>query len=342
MESVAENVVRLLDGQAVEESKEFCDFSLHDQNSILASRGISSTVPDSFKPVLKKSVVYIVMATLINDDGDILMMQEAKSRCAGQWYLPAGRMEPGESIVDAVKREVNEETGLTFDPTTLLMIECAAGSWFRFALTGKVTGGELKVPAKADSESLQAKFVKDLGELSLRSGDMTVCVDKVREHHTNSAAAWHPDLLPIAKMHTMNLLRILCIVRKKSTNKVHVLVSEKTEAHIPACEINPTRSLHATLKKYMTEIFGSTLPPHKPHGVLTLEHQPGDVDNADAVDGLCLTLLVSIRCALEEAHPIDKYTWLEVPDALGKRLLRRLDRNLTVPLNVIRTWESDA
>lgn len=38
------------------------------------------------------------MAVLFNEDGEVLMMQEAKSSCAGQWYLPAGRMEPGEDI----------------------------------------------------------------------------------------------------------------------------------------------------------------------------------------------------------------------------------------------------
>ena len=53
------------------------------------------------------------------------MMQEAKSSCAGQWYLPAGRMEPGEDISEAAQREVLEETGLHFQLTTLLMIESA-------------------------------------------------------------------------------------------------------------------------------------------------------------------------------------------------------------------------
>ena len=33
------------------------------------------------------------------------MMQEAKSSCAGQWYLPAGRMEAGEDIAEAARRE---------------------------------------------------------------------------------------------------------------------------------------------------------------------------------------------------------------------------------------------
>jgi len=55
----------------------------------------------------------------------INFFQEAKSSCAGQWYLPAGRMEPGEDIVEAVKREVLEETGIHFEPSTLLLVESA-------------------------------------------------------------------------------------------------------------------------------------------------------------------------------------------------------------------------
>ncbi|KAG8297182.1 8-hydroxy-dADP phosphatase activity protein [Homalodisca vitripennis] len=56
---------------------------------------------------------------------------------------------------EAVKREVLEETGLTMEPTSLIMVECASKAWFRFVLTGRITGGILKTPAQADSESLQ-------------------------------------------------------------------------------------------------------------------------------------------------------------------------------------------
>ena len=99
-------------------------------------------------------------------------MQEAKSSCAGQWYLPAGRMEPGEDIGEAAKREVLEETGLEIELTTLLLVETAAGSWYRFVVTGSVIGGKLKTPADADSESLQAKWIGDLTDFPLRAGDV--------------------------------------------------------------------------------------------------------------------------------------------------------------------------
>jgi 8-oxo-dGDP phosphatase len=39
-----------------------------------------------------------------------------------------------------VKREVMEETGIDFEPTTLLMVESATGVWFRFVLTGNIIG----------------------------------------------------------------------------------------------------------------------------------------------------------------------------------------------------------
>ena len=68
-------------------------------------------------------------------------MQEAKSSCAGQWYLPAGRMEAGEDVSEAAKREVLEETGLEFELTTLFLVESSAGSWYRFVVTGTVPGG---------------------------------------------------------------------------------------------------------------------------------------------------------------------------------------------------------
>ena len=59
------------------------------------------------------------------------------------------------------------------------------------------------------------------------------------------------------------MIRAVILIRKKSNNRMHVLVSEKTAAHLPVCQINPMRSIHSTLKKYLTEIFGAEIPAHK-------------------------------------------------------------------------------
>ena len=48
------------------------------QNDVSAAKGIAPAAPSNFKPVIKKSVTYIVAAVLVNEHGDVLMMQVRK------------------------------------------------------------------------------------------------------------------------------------------------------------------------------------------------------------------------------------------------------------------------
>ena len=63
-------------------------------------------------------------------------------------------------------------------------VESAAGSWYRFVVTGTVVGGKLKTPADADSESLQAKWIDDLSELTLRASDVLPLIERGRQYHS--------------------------------------------------------------------------------------------------------------------------------------------------------------
>ncbi len=75
MEHIDSNLSLLLDAKPYEELYEFCDFSLSDQNEAALAKGVQPAVQADFKPVIKKSVTYIVAAVLVNDQGDVLMMQ---------------------------------------------------------------------------------------------------------------------------------------------------------------------------------------------------------------------------------------------------------------------------
>ena len=56
--------------------------------------------------------VELTVLCLLHKDGAYLMQDRKKSDWHG-YALPSGHVEPGESFVDAVVREMQEETGLT-------------------------------------------------------------------------------------------------------------------------------------------------------------------------------------------------------------------------------------
>jgi 8-oxo-dGTP diphosphatase len=52
------------------------------------------------------------VGAVIVDDGKALIVKRAHAPRQGEWSLPGGRVELGESLVDATRREMREETGL--------------------------------------------------------------------------------------------------------------------------------------------------------------------------------------------------------------------------------------
>lgn len=335
------NLMKLLDGgQALDEvTSELCDFTLEQQNMFAESQGIKTSASSDYQPILGKTVTYIVACVIFNENNEILMMQEAKKSCAGKWYLPAGRIETGEKIVEAAQREVYEETGLNIRVTTLLAVESANGSWFRFVVTGEVLNGELKTPSRADKESLQAKWLKNLDEVILRSNDILSIIELGRNYYNRPKdSTWHRNILPALKTHYKNYLRIVIAVRKRSPpHRVNVLISEKTAFHFPTTEIHPNKSLHSTLRKFMVELFGAdNIPQHRPVGLLSVEHNPSS-SASNATDGICLTLLVVFKPTLEEVSFIGKCSWFELSKEVSDSLsLIVVSKNSTFPLNVVR------
>lgn len=65
-------------------------------------------------------VVPCVGAVVVDDAGRLLLIRRGHAPSAGLWSVPGGHVEPGESLSEAVVREVREETGLDVHPGTVV------------------------------------------------------------------------------------------------------------------------------------------------------------------------------------------------------------------------------
>ncbi|HET6384312.1 MAG TPA: (deoxy)nucleoside triphosphate pyrophosphohydrolase [Armatimonadota bacterium] len=66
------------------------------------------------------SIVEVAVAIIIQDGLVLLTRRSPGAHLAGLWEFPGGKIAPGESPEEAVRREVHEETGLVVTPGRLL------------------------------------------------------------------------------------------------------------------------------------------------------------------------------------------------------------------------------
>lgn len=95
----------------------------------------------------------VTVAAVVERHGKFLLVEE---RWEGRNVLnqPAGHLEPGESLLEAVAREVREETAQRFTPTGLVGVyrwRHGEVTFLRFAFRGRVDDG-IDTPQRLDEE----------------------------------------------------------------------------------------------------------------------------------------------------------------------------------------------
>jgi 8-oxo-dGTP diphosphatase len=114
-------------------------------------------------------IVVGVAAVIWNDRREVLLIRRTKQPRQGEWSLPGGKVEFGERLEDALKREIREETGLEIEVVGLIDVAetiddasaGAAGAHFVLIdYAARVVSGE----AVAASDAADATWVP-IGEL---------------------------------------------------------------------------------------------------------------------------------------------------------------------------------
>jgi len=128
------------------------------------------------------------VGALIFDRDRILMAERGGEPLKGWWSLPGGLVETGESLEDALRRELREETGLEVKPLGVLQIferimrDAHGAPEYHYVLIDyvcRVTGGTLR----AGDDVRRAEWVRrrDLGKLRITEGTLAVIEKGFRE-----------------------------------------------------------------------------------------------------------------------------------------------------------------
>jgi phosphatase NudJ len=135
---------------------------------------------------------FVLVAVRLEDR--LLLVHERKH---GQlWYLPAGRVEAGESLLHAAERETLEETGVPIEVTGFLRLEHEphpdGGVRCRVFFVGRPRGNP-QPKLVPDEESLGAAWVRlrELSQYPLRSEE----VRSVFEYLARGGAVYPLSLL---------------------------------------------------------------------------------------------------------------------------------------------------
>lgn len=123
------------------------------------------SVPGSAVPT------WFIVLVVVQDGDRYLVVQEAK-HSPGSWYLPAGRAESGETLVEAACRETLEEAGVPIEVTGVIRLEhspARIGARVRALFTARPTGSTAP-RTTADEHSLGARWVtlEELATMRMR------------------------------------------------------------------------------------------------------------------------------------------------------------------------------
>lgn len=125
----------------------------------------------------------VTVAAICERDGKFLIVEE-RAKSSGEVVLnqPAGHLEPGESLVEAVIRETEEETCRRFSPTAMVGLYRLpinqAKTYIRYAFCGQVSEIDSQLQLDPDILTTHWLSLEQLRERpNLRSPLVLACID---------------------------------------------------------------------------------------------------------------------------------------------------------------------
>ncbi len=115
------------------------------------------------------ATVHLIVSALLRQDGRVLLVQEiGPGDTEPTWMLPGGQVEPGESVMEALRRELCEETGLELIgvPPLAFAVDVIDAADQYLALTFRCEATGVLAPDDPDGYILGAAWVDEQEALS--------------------------------------------------------------------------------------------------------------------------------------------------------------------------------
>jgi len=136
------------------------------------------------------NLLQVRVTGILIEEGRLLLVKQ-KVSSDREWSLPGGRVEQGETLEEAVTREIEEETGLSTKVIKLLYL-CdkpdASPSLLHITFLLQRTGGELRLPSNEfDRNPIHDVLMAPIGELD-RYGFSRLFMELVQSNFPDSGS----------------------------------------------------------------------------------------------------------------------------------------------------------
>jgi 8-oxo-dGTP diphosphatase len=141
------------------------------------------------------SLPRVGVGAVVVHDGRVLLIRRGKEPLRGRWVVPGGTVEPGETLHDALVREVREETGLTVEPGEVVLVfdrilRDGPDVRYHYVIVDYIcdyVGGTLR----AGSDAEDAAFVapEQLGDYDIPEKALQVVLDAFRRRGVPASLA---------------------------------------------------------------------------------------------------------------------------------------------------------
>ena len=123
----------------------------------------------------------VCVGAVVVHDGALLLIERGRGAGVGSWSVPGGRVELGETLAEATRRELLEETGLVAcDVSPIGVVERISAEW-HFVIHDFLVTVEDPGSARAGDDAAAIEWVP-LSEVRSRPGIVPGLVDFLAEN----------------------------------------------------------------------------------------------------------------------------------------------------------------